>query len=404
LTKLWFNTHKVDAVLLRAELEKQGKLDEVGGVEYIARILDAVPHAQNARYYAGIMSEKHQERKLQDLGEQIAKTLTGQLEVNEKTQRIQELALSFETSGPDKTFVEAKDVATRYATDLRDHKQTFLPTGFRGIDRVINGISPGEVLVIAARPAMGKSALALDISLNATRRGAGVLFVSLEMSARDVIERAICSVAGVNLSRAKADSLDSHEWDLLYESSLQLSERNLIVETHAETPEKQLALIRQLRKAHNIALVIVDYLQLVTSGGKSENRQQEITTISRKLKRLAVTEQIPIIALSQLNRAVEAREKHRPRLSDLRESGSIEQDADVVLLLHREDYYRRSENPQAMPDGLAEVHIAKNRRGPCGIAKLTFLADYVHFADLTECIQDFGRQDHVGTTKVAGGN
>lgn len=383
LTQTWFEKGVVDGVLVREALTQSGQLESIGGLEYLQVIIDSVPSSANAVYYAGVVREKAQERQLVIASEQISTVIGDSGDVSEKIQQVRDLVLSLDDDSNGE-LVTGKD-ATKAATDLRDDEQSFLTTGFQNIDRIITGLCPGQFVIIAGRPSMGKSCLALDVALNVASGGVGVLYISLEMPGKELLQRAICSGAKISLARAKSKLLTNDEWNAVYESSLKIADKtNLIIDTSSNTPQKQIALIRRLRKTHNVGLVIVDYLQLLSSGRKTESRQQEITTICRKLKLGAMSEGIPIVCLSQLNREVEARTGHRPRLSDLRESGSIEQDADIVMLVHREDYYRQSENPQAAKDGLAEVHIAKQRNGPCGTARLTFFADYIQFGNLLE--------------------
>ncbi len=205
---------------------------------------------------------------------------------------------------------------------------------------------------------MGKSAIALQFALSMAKAGLSIVFFTLEMTHRALIERALKN-----------------------EQASELKQLDVVLHENGQKPEEQIAFIKSRKQTHKVDAVFVDYLQLMSAGRRNENRVQEITTISRKLKLAAVSEGIPIIALSQLNRQVESRDKHRPRLSDLRESGAIEQDADVVMLLHREDYYRRNEDPNAAQDGKTELIIAKNRRGCTGIANLVFLDETVKFGD-----------------------
>lgn len=228
---------------------------------------------------------------------------------------------------------------------------------------------------------MGKSALMVDITLHATKAGVAVLIFSLEMTERGLTERVICNLAAVDVTRIRRGEADKFDWVEVRNAASELQKRNLILSSIGSTPEQVAALIHRLKQTHNIGIVFIDYLQLMSLGKKTESRQQEITEISRKLKSIALRENMPLVVLSQLNRQADGRDDHRPRMSDLRESGSLEQDADLVLLLYREDYYRKDE-PEFKPTGLAEVIVAKNRRGPVGRARLVFVHDYVKFSDL----------------------
>jgi replicative DNA helicase len=385
---MYVDGQQIDAVLLRDELKKRDQLEkirdtEADSIQYLADCMNSVPSSANAAYYAGIVKCKQRERSLITTVEEINKIIEDTVSLPEKIQRVQDLALGLEGDTTDAEFVEAKQAATQVAVDLRDQKDSnLLKTGFRNLDRIIGGVAPGEFCILAGRPSMGKSALMLDIALNMANAGIGSLIFTLEMTENSLLQRAICSLAKVSLVRAKADELEGSQWRRVYQAGLDLADTNLILSKTVATPEQQLALVRRLKQMHNIGIVFIDYVQLMTAGRRIESRQQEITTISRKLKRLAMIEQVPVVVLSQLNRQVESRDKHRPRMSDLRESGSLEQDADVVMFIHREDYYRRNNDPDADKDGMAEVIVAKNRRGPTGIAKLVFLDECVTFVDL----------------------
>ena len=386
LVSMFVANSKIDPVLLRAELESRRELDKLGGtdcsgVEYIGKLLDSVPSSANAVYYARIVRDRQQYRKLVSTVELIDQAVKESTTTTEKIQAIQELALNLEPVSKGHDYIEAKNRIISVVENLQKHADT-IPSGFRNIDRIINGFGPGEFAILAGRPSMGKSALMLDIALKIATTGIGVLIFTLEMTEDALLERALCSVADCSLAAAKGDILNQGGWDKIYAATNEIEKLPIILCNTADTPEKQIALTRRLKKTHNIGIVFVDYLQLMHAGRKSESRQQEITTISRKLKRLAITEQLPVIALSQLNRQVESRENHRPRMSDLRESGSLEQDADLVLFISREDYYRRNTDPQATSDGVTDIIIAKNRRGPTGTAKLVFLEDSVSFGDL----------------------
>jgi len=377
----------IDAIALRTELKRINQLEQVGGVEYLRRITESVPHAENAAYYAGVVRDRQRYRQLISDVERMRDLLDEPLGVDEQVQEIQRIALGIEASKSEIEYFEIAEQAINVAGAMRDRRE-MIATGFRNIDRIIQGVAPGELIILAGRPSMGKSALVLDIALNMAKAGKSVLFFTLEMPYEAVIERALCNQAQVNMATAKTDDAPESELEKLYEQGSKMRELDFALHEAGTTAEKQIAFIRTRKKMHKLDVVFIDYLQLMNSGHKSENRVQEISTISRKLKLAAVQEQVPIIALSQLNRQVEAREKHRPRLSDLRESGALEQDADIVMLLHREDYYRSRENPGTDDvDGSAEVIVAKNRRGPTGIAELTFLDEYVKFGDLVKVNQ-----------------
>lgn len=371
----------IDAVLLRDELVKCEHLEDIGGVEYIAKILDSVPSSANVAYYAGVVKDRRRYRDLVESINAMNKILQEpDLNVGEQAQQIQQIAFGIEQERAGDGCYDVKDYATAVAGAMQD-KQERISSGFNEIDRLIGGFTPGELIIVAGRPSMGKSALALDFALNAAHAGRKVIFFTLEMAYQALIKRAICSLGRVNMQDVKAEP-SQETLNKLQEAALELEGLPLILNERGTTPEKQIALIKSQNKARDVDLVVVDYIQLMNSGRKAESRQQEITTISRKLKLAAVAENVPVIALSQLNREVESRTSHRPKMSDLRESGALEQDADVVMLIHREDYYRRNEQPDMKDrDGSTEVIIAKQRNGPTGIAQLVFLDEYICFGD-----------------------
>jgi len=307
-------------------------------------------------YYARIVKERQRYRELVTIADKIQNIPKEPLSVDEQLEQIQSLALSLEQDKSKAEYFTFADDVERIDKEVLE--KIYNPTGLRNIDNIIIGFANGELVIVAGRPSMGKSALALNFILNMAKAGLSVIIFTLEMTHRGLIKRA-----------------------LRQEQAVVLKELDVTLHEGADTPEKILAFVKKRKQTHKVDVVVVDYLQLMHAGAKNENRVQEISTISRKLKLAAIQEDIPVIALSQLNRQVENRDKHRPRLSDLRESGSIEHDADVVMLINREDYYRKNEDPDAPQDGSAEVIIAKNRRGPTGVAQLVFLDEKVKFGD-----------------------
>jgi replicative DNA helicase len=381
LANLALSKTPIDGVMLRTELKNLGKLDEIGGVEYLKKILDSVPSAANCRYYCGVVKDRAKYRELARAAERMQAVLNEPLSVAEQTEEIQNLVLNLESQNTESDFVDVKNRAVDASLAMRDEPK-FIKTGFNEIDRLITGFCPGEFCILAGRPSMGKSSLGLAIALNQAVQGRGILYVTLEMSADSLIERAVCSLSKTCLADAKGDRLSEGQWNDIYETALQLKDKNLVFSCSASTPERILLLCRKLKKTHNIGIVFVDYLQLLTAGEKTENRQQEISAISRKLKALAMNENLPLVALSQMNRETENRENRRPRLSDLRDSGSLEQDADIVMGIYRPDYYRKIEDDYSgESDGLTEVLVLKNRRGQTGTAKLVFLSNFMTFGD-----------------------
>jgi replicative DNA helicase len=375
----------IDAVMLRDELEQRGQLEEIGGVEYIRRILESVPSAASAEYYAKIVAERAEYRQLVAAVEAMRKTLDDPGTVAEQARQIQAIAFQLPTSAPQTDRFSLSGDATIIAVKARDGESDIIRTGFRNIDRLIGGVAPGEMIIVAGRPSMGKSAFALGVTLSMARDGRCVFYVTLEMTGRSLIERAICMAGKVNLQAVKIDEPKQENLTRFYEAAMLLEKYDVTFRENLTTAESIIAAVEQQNRIKRVECVVIDYLQLM-SGGKNRSRYEEITNISRAIKLAALRLHVPIITLSQLNRQPEEREHHKPRLSDLRDSGALEQDADVVMLLHREDYYRRyaAKSDSDKFDGLAEIDIAKNRRGPCGIAHLTFLDKYVAFADLID--------------------
>lgn len=368
----------IDGVLLRDELERSKQIDAVGGVEYLAKIVDSVPSAANVMYYASIVYDK---ALLRELISVCAETLHQAYDQSGDVAEILDKALQ-------RLFVVTEKKVSNSAACLKDlvtavyeliEKRegthvTGLPTGFHELDDLTCGLQPGEMAIIAGRPSMGKTALALNIAehLGVVERKP-IAFFSLEMSKQVLAERFLCSVSSVDGQLVRKGILSTEHYRRLVEACGILAEAPIYIdEASALTPLELRAKARRLKNLYGIQCIMVDYLQLMHLGQPNvESRQQEISTISRYLKGLARELNIPVVVLSQLNRAPEGREGHRPRMSDLRESGSIEQDADLIILLHREDYYRRGE-PDYQETNTAELIIAKQRNGPTGTVKLVF--------------------------------
>jgi replicative DNA helicase len=383
LVKLYISNTPIDTVSLRTELKQQGKLDEIGGVEYIRKILESVPSPANAVYYAGVIRAKEKEREVRSAVVKIGEVVDQPGSVDEMIDKIRHIALDLEPtmSGPD--FLEMRKVVTQVAIDMRDNMQGMIETGFGDLDNLIHGFGLGEFVIVAGRPSMGKSAIALCMALKIAKKGTAVFFSSLEMTERSLIKRALCSLAAVDMTAVQSGQATEEDWDEIYTQALELQGHDIILSKIARTPEQLAGLVHRLKQTHDIGIVFVDYIQLMHTGKRSESRQQEITEISAKLKDIALCENIPVVALSQLNRQVDSREDHRPRMSDLRESGSLEQDADLVALVYRDDYYRKQkERLEFQPNGVAEVIVSKNRRGRTGTVNLVFVHDYVKFENM----------------------
>jgi replicative DNA helicase len=370
----------LDAVLLRDELKKRNHLEEVGGVEYIAKILDSVPSSANVMYYAGIVKDKQLLRELIAATSEILNDAYN--EAGEPSEKLDEaerriFAVTDKKVGGSASSLAELVYQARMLIEERDGRQvlvTGLPTGYYQLDDRTCGLQNGEMIIIASRPSMGKTSLALNIAehIGAQERLPVAIF-SLETGKQQLAERFLCSASEIDSRKMRRGVLSIEEHEKIVEAGGFLSDAPIYIDdTAALTPLQLRAKARRLRSRHGIRCIIVDYLQLMhLGGGRVESRQQEITTISRYIKSLARELNIPVVVLSQLNRAPESREQHRPRMSDLRESGSIEQDADVVMLLHREDYYHQGD-PDYAPDSSAELIIAKQRNGPTGTVKLIF--------------------------------
>jgi replicative DNA helicase len=382
----------IDAVLLRDELEKRKHLEEVGGVEYIARVMDSVPSSVNVMYYAGIVKDKQLLRETIAAASEILNDAYDEGgETSEKLDEAERRIFAVTDKRITGAAVPLKDLVTRAyeLIEKRDgHIVTGLATGYHGLDDKTCGLQNGEMIIVAGRPSMGKTSLALNIAehIGAAEKMPIAIF-SLEMGNQQLAERFLCSMSEVDAQAVRKGMLSTEQYEKLQVSCGELYEAPIFIDdTSSLTPLELRAKCRRLKSLHDIRCVIVDYLQLMHLGsGRVESRQQEIATISRYIKALARELNIPVVVLSQLNRAAEGREGHKPRMSDLRESGSIEQDADVVMLLHREDYYHRSD-PDYQEDNKAELIIAKQRNGPTGLVDLIFREKFTRFenASFTE--------------------
>jgi replicative DNA helicase len=375
----------IDAVLLRDELIKNDHLEEAGGVEYIAKILDSVPSSANVAYYAGIVKDKMLLRELITAAGEVLESAYNQTgEPHEVLDEAEQRIFAVTDRNIRSSASVLKDLVAR-AFELIENRQgthvTGLSTGYYELDDLTCGLQNGEMIIVAGRPSMGKTSLALNIAehLGLIEKVPIAIF-SLEMGRQQLAERFLCSISEIDSQKVRRGMLSDEDYKKLADACAELAEAPIYIDdTSTLTPLELRAKARRLRSRHNIQCILVDYLQLMHLGSaKTESRQQEITTISRYLKALARELDVPVIVLSQLNRAPEGREGHRPRMSDLRESGSIEQDADVVILLHREDYYHRGQEDYEQ-DNTAELIIAKQRNGPTGTVKLTFREKITRF-------------------------
>ncbi|HEY4977438.1 MAG TPA: replicative DNA helicase [Gaiellaceae bacterium] len=377
----------VDAITLTDELDKLGELEEVGGRSRIHELAALVPASANAGHYARIVHEMATLRGLITCGQEIA-TLGYERpgEVVDLVDRAEQIVFAISQSRVSSEFSHIEQLlkeSFERITALYEAgvEITGIASGFRDIDRITSGFQPGNLVIIAARPSMGKSALALCMAANmGVRLNIPVALFTLEMSKAEVTQRLMCSEAKVESQKLRSGKLSPEDWPRLTAACDKLARAPIYVDdTGSITMMEIRSKARRLKaREPNLGLVIVDYLQLMTSGASVENRVQEVSAISRNLKVLARDLEVPIVALSQLSRAVEQRQDKRPILSDLRESGAIEQDADIVGFIYRDEYY----NDESDQQGLAEVIVAKHRNGPTDTVKLSFLKRYAKFADL----------------------
>jgi len=381
-----FDTNQpIDAITVSEVLRRDGTLERIGGVGFLTRLLDVVPAASNVEYYAGIVEEHALRRRLMRVGGEIgalATEMTAPIEevVDQAEQAVFAVAERRVGDGLQPIdemlapAIEKAEELQRSGSDV-----TGIPTGYRDLDRKLAGLHPTNLVVIAARPGMGKTALALNVAQNVALQGHTVAIFSLEMSREEVVSRMLCAQGRIDSQRLRTGRLSEADFTKLSNAASALYKKPIYVDDSPGLTVTEIrAKARRLRRRPGLDLVVVDYLQLMHGSG-GENRQQEIALISRSLKNLARELDVPIIALSQLNRAVEAREDKRPRLGDLRESGAVEQDADVVMFIYRDEYYHPD---RVEVKGVAEVVIAKHRQGAVGKVEMTFLPEFTLFADM----------------------
>jgi len=386
IVSLYNDRKNVDLITLTDKLKNEGQLAQVGGVSYVSSIIDFVPTSANIEHYSSIVKEKGILRRLIKNSTQIISECyeaKGSIEsvVDNAERLIFEIADLKQTQ---KSY-HIKDLVKEGIETIdrlyqRKESLTGIPTGFVDVDKMTSGLQNSDLVIVAARPSMGKTAFAITMAENfALKYGGGVAIFSLEMSKEQLVQRMLCSQARVDAHKVRSGFLSPADWPLLTKAAAELSNSRIFIDdTPAISVLELRAKARRLKANHDIQMIVLDYIQLMRGTAKIENRQQEISEISRSLKALARELKVPLIALSQLSRLVEQRQDHRPQLSDLRESGAIEQDADVVILLMREEYY----NPTEENRGVADVILAKQRNGPVGTVKLSFLKEYVRFENL----------------------
>jgi replicative DNA helicase len=383
IVELYDKHARLDIVTLNQTLVDRGILEAVGGEHYLLEIVESVPSAANADYYARLVREKAVVRRLIDESARIIQTAYQSPEkaegiLDEAERAIFAIAERFDST-------QTTSLAEEFEKTVRFLEEgvvaSGLSTGFADFDEMTGGLQNGELLILAARPSMGKTAFALNIALNLASRQTPVGVFSLEMSRSQLAHRLIGGRARVDVQRLRRNMLGGEDNQRVVQACLDLRSMPLYVDDSASITLMQLrAKARRMRARHDIKALIIDYLQLITVGGRVESRQIEVSEISRGLKALARDLHVPVVCLAQLNRGPENREGHRPRLSDLRESGSIEQDADVVMLLHREDYYHK-EAEGYEPTNVTDLIIAKQRNGPTGAVRLVWDSRSTTFHD-----------------------
>ena len=388
LVELYDQQQSIDMVQLNQRLKDKQQLEAVGGVDYLVELAESVPSAASAEYYARIVRDKSVLRHLIDASGRILYECyqTGE-NVTDLLERAEQRVFELRQTGGESEASDLKGLLqeTYSRLEAEDGRMvTGIETGFFELDELTNGLQIGEMIIVAARPSMGKTAFALNIAehIAAASKQPCAIF-SMEMSHQQLAQRLLCSRSGVDSHKLQRNMLSEDDFGQLAMAVGDLSEAPMYID---DTPGLTLlglrAKARRLAARYDIKAIFVDYLQLMNAPG-SESRQQEVSTISRGIKALARELQVPVVCLSQLNRSPEGREGHRPRMSDLRESGSIEQDADVVTMLHREDYYHRGDE-EYTDDNTAEVIIAKQRNGPTGVVKLQFDGHTTRFNNLAQ--------------------
>ena len=384
--ELFENNIPLDIITVTELLQKKGELTNIGGATYLASLVDSVPTTANITHYAKIIKEKSILRSLIAKATDIVNLgFEASEDVAEILDKAEEAIFSITQQRIQTSYYSIKEIIKQTfeaIEELSSKKDsvTGIPTGFIDFDRLTAGLQPSDLIIIAGRPVMGKTSFTLNIAQHAAiRAGVPVGFFSLEMSKEQLALRMLCAEARINSQKIRSGFLSERDWLRLTDAAATLSEAPIFIDdTPALSVLEIRAKARRLKSEHNVGLIIVDYLQLMKGKGKVDTREREISEISRSLKALAKELNIPVVAVSQLNRRVEERENKRPRLADLRESGAIEQDADLIVFIYRDEVY----NEDTPDKGIAEIIIGKQRSGPTGVVKLAFLDKYTRFENL----------------------
>lgn len=395
---LFERSEPIDIVTLTDHLRKSDEIEAVGGISYLSYLANSIPTSANIRYHAKIVSEKSMLRALIRTATQItSEVYENSRDVDEVVDYAQKMIFDITDKRTKISFSPLRDVIKdtfKMIEHLYDKKEaiTGVPSGFKDIDELTSGFQSGDLIIIGGRPGMGKTAFALNVAgyVAADMRETVAVF-SLEMSKEQLALRMICAESGVNSSSVRKGFISKQDWIKLTNAAGRLADAPIFIDDSSMLTVLEIrAKARRLKMEYGtLSLIVVDYLQLMRSKGKFERREQEISDISRSLKALAKELKVPVIALSQLNRAVEQRGEKRPTLADLRESGALEQDADVIIFLYRDEFYNKN-NPSNK--GKAELIVAKQRNGPTGIVDLTFLADSTKFVDFTDLSYETGEE------------
>jgi replicative DNA helicase len=374
-----------DAVTVAAELSKRGDIARIGGAPYLHTLISSVPTAANAGYYAKIVQERAILRRLVEAGTRIVQLAYSTGDADDVVDQAQAEVYAVTERRASEDYLRLSEIMEGALDEIdainsRGGQLTGVPTGFADLDQLTNGLHPGQLVIVAGRPSLGKSALAVDFLRSAAiKHGLPSCIFSLEMGRNEITMRLLSAESRVPLHSMRSGTMTDQDWTRLARRMGEVSSAPLFID---DSPNMSLmeirAKCRRLKQRHDLRLVIVDYLQLMSSPRRVENRQQEVSEFSRSLKLLAKELDVPVVALSQLNRGPEQRADKKPQLSDLRESGSLEQDADVVILLHREDAYER-ESPRA---GEADLIVAKHRNGPTATVTVAFQGHYSRFVDM----------------------
>ena len=384
---LYANRQPADFITVCDDLERRGKLEEVGGSAYITSLINQIPTSINAEYYANIVERTAVLRRLIQAAGEIAAVAYDETDAEIALDHAEQLIFNIGQRHTRSDFSNLRDLLDSYMEKLDQLHQrrgaiVGVPTGFTDLDRMTGGLQKSDLIILAARPAVGKTSLALSLAHNAALKyNRSIAIFSLEMSKEQLLQRLLSMEAGVDQQRLRTGWIEDEEWERIIMSMNRLSEANIWIDDTAGISTTEMrSKARRLQNASGIDMIIVDYLQLMqgNAGKRNDNRVQEISEISRNLKGLARELDVPVLALAQLSRAVESRQSKVPQLSDLRESGSIEQDADVVMFIYRDDVY----NPDTERKNIADIIVAKHRNGPVGEVSLYFQASQTRFRDL----------------------